>query len=620
MADEKDKRIKARQGDTLCIIAIRNGGFLNCDALRDHEKNKDHLVATLKKGTYITVPPLRAKGEKQPADKKHKIKKKNAPLPYIRFVHGTPNLPWRNDPSLAWLNVTNYPADKGGRYPTGPGGPNNYAGLPAFPSGFGFDNDGHHDEDTFKIEVVDPHEGANKIKVKVIALKPVYKNGKVDSYTTFAAGDPDAAKRELEVECERVKAGSKVFRSRYMRLVTDVNDFDSIKTNKQALLVSPMADGNDGANDEVEVLDQRIRAEYELSFCKATKGPKCKIVKHQPVGRRNRQRRVKTAVHILRTGRGSPGVITIQQARKSLLNFVRELYAQAELSVKLVKPKVQLINPPKNMITISNEQARRAQGGKTISVRVRVDANDNTVSITTVAGHTPRQTAQRLAKEIRKVCNVKAKVSRNPPIVGRALGSADILVGDPDSQNVRLNVVTANDARQAVDIARIVGTQIDEYEGYDSHVGTLDERVLVKNYDSGRNRIDTFIVGTLDQHSFGEAFTPNKRSAKNQRPISNMVNTVLIKAQTQQSRTHAHTTIPHEWAHVLMDAGHIPNPTTELITAGAPVGNNEQVVNGPKRIGDPPGGNAFRVSWDDGPKGNPVRRLRSKNPSCLTKW
>jgi hypothetical protein len=69
-----------------------------------------------------------------------------------------------------------------------------------------------------------------------------------------------------------------------------------------------------------------------------------------------------------------------------------------------------------------------------------------------------------------------------------------------------------------------------------------------------------------------------------------------------------------------MDTVHILNPSTELLFVGSPVGANEQVVNAPRRIGDPPPNKAFAVEWDGGIKGNPVKRLRTQNAALLAGW
>jgi hypothetical protein len=250
-------------------------------------------------------------------------------------------------------------------------------------------------------------------------------------------------------------------------------------------------------------------------------------------------------------------------------------------------------------------------------VRVQIDATfDQNINITTVAGEQPAQTAVRLADAIRAALSnaappVVANVTptTNPPLVGQAIGSADVLVGDPLTQTVRLNVLTSNDIGHPVLVGRIVSTTIPDFGGADAHVGTIQERVLVKNYDTGTDRVDLFVVGALVT-ALGEAFTPNLTAAVTGQPIKELINSALVFAATVSSANNFHTTIPHELGHVLMDEGHSV-PVNEMMTAGSPVGANERVVNGPKRISD-------RVIDVGGGKNlNPVNLLRNINPTVI---
>ena len=102
------------------------------------------------------------------------------------------------------------------------------------------------------------------------------------------------------------------------------------------------------------------------------------------------------------------------------------------------------------------------------------------VTITTVAGETPAQTADRLATAIRTalaaatppmVANVVP--TGNPPVVGQAIGSADVIVGNPLTQVVRLTVVTSNDNGHPVLVGRIATTAITDFVNADSHVGKI---------------------------------------------------------------------------------------------------------------------------------------------------
>ena len=133
----------------------------------------------------------------------------------------------------------------------------------------------------------------------------------------------------------------------------------------------------------------------------------------------------------------------------------------------------------------------------------------------------------------------------------------------------------------------------------------------MKNYDTGSDRIDLFIVNKLGSGSLGEAFTPNFTSAAAGQPTPPMVNSALIFANTIKKVDFFHTTIPHEMGHILMDSSHATVPT-EMMGAGSPVGSNERVVTGPKRISDPQ-----KIKYDNGVVDVPVTLLRTANATLI---
>jgi len=155
-------QVIAKDGDSLCGIAIA-AGFLNCAALRAEGANSALLSRPLKAGDIVTVPDLRKKDLSKPTDGKHSFKKKNSPPVSVRFVHGSPDKKYLDDTTLTVLDVSNFPTDVGGSVGDAAG---------SFPTGFGFDQHGHDDVDTFKVEVHDPGAGGT-VNAKLEAVKPV---------------------------------------------------------------------------------------------------------------------------------------------------------------------------------------------------------------------------------------------------------------------------------------------------------------------------------------------------------------------------------------------------------------------------------------------------------------
>ncbi len=599
------EKVTARDGDALCGIAIA-AGFLNCAPLRAEPENSGLLNRPLKAGDIVAVPELRPKKVDKGTDKKHAFKKKNAPPVSVRFVHGSPDKKYLEDTALTLLNVSNFPTDKGGP-----------DGTRAFPKGkFGFDPDGDADVDTFKVEVVDPG-ASGTVNAVVEALKPVKQP---DGSTQFQpiTGVPDAALRKIDpAHCKQVKTGHVAFRTAYLRLVVDQQD--QAAAAGQTLLTADTVDAGDEA---LEILDQHVRASYEFARCPGK--PKCKAIAELPIGA-DRQR-ASVAVHILQDPATGKPLATIDQARKSVLKYVRQLYAQANMSVQLVGA-IRNVPAPTNLIAIANANGALGAGGGTIQVRVQVGKPnqaafdlDQTVQIVTNAGDTPLATATALANAINVAFPTAppflalATPSDNPPLVGQAIGSADVLVGSPLAQNISLSVLVSGDPAHPVTIGRILNTNIPDFGNVDSHVGTIEERTLVKNYNTGVTVIDLFVIGTLGSTALGEAFIPRFASAASRQPTILMVNSALVFADTVTKNDNFHTTIPHEMGHILMDNNHAL-VATEMMGAGSPVGANERVVNGPKRISDPVPPRA--IAFAGGVSGNPVTMLRTSNPVVI---
>jgi hypothetical protein len=592
------KVVTARDGDTLCGLAI-DAGFIDCTRLRAEAANSALLSGSLKNGDLVTVPDLATKDESKATEKRHRFIKKNSPPVAIRFVHGSPDKKYFDDFTLNVLNVSNFVTNTGGD-----------DGSKKFPNGFGFNPNGHADIDAFKVEVADPGAGGS-VNVLLEALKPAGLNPDGSPRHIPITGVADAAQRKVSaLECPKVSPGHVAFRSRYMRLVVDVQDFAAAPG--QTLLTTDLVDAGE---EDSEIFDQRVRATYIVQRCPGTGGGKCRVTAAVDVG--EDEKRVKVAIHILQDPITKAPVATVDQVRKRSLQFVRQLYAQANMSIRLIAP-IRQVPSPANMFAVANGNGQPAVGGQSIVVRVRIDATfDQTITITTVAGEQPSATAQRLADAITDALGkatppVVARVvpTTNPPLKGQAIGSADVIVGDPLTQTVRLTVITNDDLGHPVEVGRLVSTTIPDFAAAEAHVGTIQERVLIKNYDTGVDRVDLFVVGAL-AGALGEAFTSRLTTPVTGQPIPEVANSALVFAACVSSANNFHTTIPHEIGHLLMDQGPHSAPLTEMMTNGSPVGAGERIVTGPKRISD------RVINVGGGRNANPVTLLRTANTTLI---
>src|SRR6187549_240823 len=126
-------KVTAKKGNCLCGIAV-DAGFLNCEPLRALAENKDFLARDLQDGDEVTVPDKEVEDFPKPIDTKHTFKLKSSPPFNIRFVHGSKALLYRDDTEITTFHISNFVSNKGGA-----------TGLTAFPTDYGFNDDGHQD-------------------------------------------------------------------------------------------------------------------------------------------------------------------------------------------------------------------------------------------------------------------------------------------------------------------------------------------------------------------------------------------------------------------------------------------------------------------------------------------
>jgi len=590
------RTVTATDVDTLCGIAIRSG-FLNCDLLRAEDANKDFLTRRLKAGDKVTVPDLRDNPKDSPATKNHKFKIKRRPEPQIRFVHGTPDKPFDQDPTLTVLNISNYRTNKAGP-----------AAAAAFSNAFGFNADAHADPDTFKVEVVSP-DGGGSITVKVEALKPVYAaDGSVSKHELFTGADYNA--RKLDAESKPVTGSTKRFRSRYLRLVSD--DQDQAAAATQTLLVTDTADGNDGDADKVEILDQKVRASYTLPKCNAAAPNKCTVVAELDVG--ESERRIRVAVHCYRATVGGAAVagLTEQMLRRRLRKWFRRAYAPANMSVKMVGPKIEFIDPPApNMITISQDTGVSAAGvdaaghPSTLTFRLAgppvpvidplVRLFDPTVTVNLAANMTPAQVGAAIVAALPG--GYSGQAFTNARAFNAADASCDVLITRDNGKRVLIRGEATTDTRLPIAVARVNLAAVDANDANGAIIpSTIDMRRVLRGAAGADDRLDFYFIDTfLNNGLRGRAYVPGTDLAAAFQPPQQLRWAVVMAANSGSGPVldgsdNLPFTFPHEAGHVLNDAFHSdnndPNGPTELMSgAGTSVANG---VNATKRISDAP--------------------------------
>ncbi|MBL8240000.1 MAG: hypothetical protein JNM66_21445 [Bryobacterales bacterium] len=591
-------KVIARAGDCLCGIAS-DFGFADCQPLRDAPENASLANRELISGEEVTVPDRNVEDHSKAVDAKHSFKLRTSPPVNIRFVHGSPNLPYRDDSETTTLHVSNFVTNLAGT-----------DGLKALPTGYGYHDDGHADPDTFKVEVWDPAAGGS-VNVKLEAMRPVYTADPVTGALTVTSFTPftDAGRFIDPLVCNVVSAAtSNTYRSKYMRLVVDEQDLAAPGTAGQLLLTTDVADGLGtgaaGDNDTVEILDQTVRATYEVQRCPGS--PKCKVSKVVDIGGAARQR---INLHFFAI-RANPGVDTMptgisaadirQHLRRRTFKWYRRIFAQCDMAPLLATLSV--IDPPENnMICISHLTGLPVATGAPVTIDITISTATRNIAVPTITfagGETPVQAGDLI------VANLPAGFSGTSAACTHANGnpnpSADVIITADNGERVNLfpaPVLSANPGI-SIDIPRVnLMSVLADDANADPALGnpTIDMKRLMRMIPTADDGMFCIVIGQFNTPGLrGQAFRQfHAATAGFQPPLP--LRSATIMAYTSNSGNvldnsdNLPFTSPHESAHVMCDLSHTivgaNHSRTEILGAGTPAANS---VGGTKRFSDGP--------------------------------
>jgi hypothetical protein len=520
----------------LCTIAI-SAGFLNCQPLRDEPANSALLKRNLVAGDVVTVPDVDPGGANGPADQRHTFVRRNAPPVRIRFVHGSPNLPYLQDVESLVLHISNHQTTRGGAEDGG-----------LLPAGFGFNPLGHADPDTLKVEVVDP-QAASPVKVRLEALRRTIQPSGIFIQDVFPAAE--RARRSLDpLDCEIVSSGV-AFRSRYLRLVTDETDQAALPL--QTLLATDMTDQGDSS---VEILEQAVRATYTLQKCPAAA---CQVSTTAPISETGGARKPRTvlrmAVHVLTTAPGAASVVKVDEADRRINRWVRRTYAQAGIAPRLVR-STRVVDPQNNLVAIGEPHGVTARGDGQMGFRITSQGQPDQVigPLVTVRNATPADTANALAALV--TAPFTATVTVNPAGFNDLVGnrSADILVTIPGGL-VTIDQEVSTDSRQTLAVGRPNPVNLQGFPA-DFLIGSIQQRTILKNYDTGDDRVDVFVVQAIDSGDRGQAMMHGASFARGREAIAPVRFSVFVNAASMNASDDDFVNLAHEMGHVLTDLIH----------------------------------------------------------------
>lgn len=623
---------KAQLGETLCSIAAKYG-LKDCDRLRALTENAPYRNGVVPPGKWVRIPARQPKRVPRNTGARHTWQT-GLPGAWIHFIREQELYPNLQGEGLHYLNVSNYVTNLAGEN-----------GRERVPRDFGYNDHGHADPDTFKIEVIDPGAKGETVQVTLQALKPLYgKGGKVTGYDEFKHPDPDCDKRKVTIECKR---HHKVrYRSRYLRLVVDEKDFEALANPTQALLTTDVADGKGGENDMVEILDQWVQATYVLSRCPAGGQHKCRVYAELPIG--HNKRRLRVSFHVFRETikpgfmQGEvTGNLTTDDVRRHALKWMRRTYAQINLAPKLVPIRPQdgphgawvefVDQPPNDMISINEKTGDpvkrvRKMGRKRIKFRLGAKPRNPTpqqwqrhdesvvkkgpkakppppnVEVTVKSGWTPKRVCEAIQAKVKAVKDARgfdAKIFSNPPRLGRASGSCDLLITCKDSKWVpHVTQETCVNAGVDIEVARVkvshVKTKLKEME---INVYGPIVRRLVRSCHNEDDRIDFYVCARFDDFE-GLAMSPQAARPTKYRPRVPFVRGAFLcrycfkegEGIFQPGEGLMYTP-SHEAGHILYDGGHVDKNDANCAQALMAAGTKKVEkfsVDAPKRIYDTP--------------------------------
>lgn len=437
----------------------------------------------------------------------------------------------------------------------------------------------------FKIEVFD--EGANgpTINAEIEAMKPLLDprnrpQRDADGNLTYESFAP---RRQITpLQLRRVPGLNHIYRSRYLRLVT--NESDDAARGNQTLLTD-----HDPNNLNIEILDQQVVARYT-----AVSGEP--LATEAVVG--DGEKRVRCKVFVCRTAFDPTntrvdnlvGGIAVADVRLHMLKWVRRIYAQANLSPLLVDGEVVVVNPVENLIAISQfNRLNNARGNREIRFRVNTAPNPTMIAITTVAGETPLQIANRMATAARAAlpAGFTVEVFPNSQPFNR-ISIVDILIKNGNNEVIidQERSLEAGRIRIVVGRVRVNSTATAPFNLF--NVGIAENRTMIRNYRTDtpahQGAVAIFVVNRFTGGTLGFAYGKQFRERPAFQGVFPVAGSCFVVARAMSTANRGVAITSHEMGHILIDMIHFDTAANEMMFPFHPLIVNNVFI--PRRISD----------------------------------
>jgi hypothetical protein len=414
----------------------------------------------------------------------------------------------------------------------------------------------------FKVEVFDEGATGQTINCEIEAQKPILDarnrpQRDADGNLTF---ENFAPRRQITpLQLRRVPGLNHIYRSRYLRLVTDEAD-DAARAN-QTLLTD-----HDPNNLHIEILDQQVVARYT-----AVSGEP--LATEAVVG--ESEKRVRCVAFVCKTAFGAAGLVggvTVDDVKRHFRCWVKRTYAAANMSPLLVDNEVVAVDPVENMVAISQfNSANNARGGREIRFRVNTATNPTMITITTVAGETPRQIADRLAAAARVALptGFTVEIFDNPLAFNR-ISIVDIIIKNGANQ-VIIDQERSRDGRIRIVVGRtrVNSTNVAPFNLF--NIGLAENRVLIRNHRTNERALAVFVINRFSAAAgaVGFAYTKQFRERGEFQGVFPVAGSCFVEARTTSRADRRVHTTDHEMGHILIDMIHFAGRGTELMTDAA---------------------------------------------------
>lgn len=586
-----------RNNDSLSTLAANNGlaswERIWNDAANSALRELRGSPENIREGDMVEIPAPILGEVSRPTEVRHPFVRVGVPPASIKIVAdgGNPRIPVANE--LRILQVSTFVTSS------------------QLPTGF---LTASTDVRNFKVEIFD--EGANGqfITCEIEAMKPVLdaRNRPQRDAQGALTYESFAPKRQIAgLRLRKVPGLNHIYRSRYLRLVTDNEDDTFASRANQTLLTD-----HDPNNLNIEILDQQVVARYT-----AVSGEP--LATEAVVG--DSEKRVRCKIFICRPTFGAAtlvGGLNAGDAKRHVLAWVRRTYAAANMSPLLVDGEEEVVDPVENMLWVRARGRNGARGNRVISFRVNTTPNPTVVQITTVARETPSQIANRLAVEARRLlpAGFVVTVFDNPPGIYNNLDSSDILIKHP-TDRVTIDQNTTRDNLISFIVSRVRPNQNSTSEVDFMNIGSAANRAMTRNYRTNQQALAIFVIGRFaaSEGAVGFAFPRWFRERAPRHGVFPVFGSCFVEARTMARNDRMVHTTDHEMGHILISMVHFSGRNTELMS-DAPVNNRNSVFDS-KRLSD------RVIFYQEFVRGttrnfplNPNSEIRTREPGFIEGW